>query len=71
MLRTAVRADGTIPLGDAAHRLGFTPGTLVDVIVTSAGTLILAVNDTVTVDLVVRPLKSRRPPVALPDRRPA
>lgn len=42
--RTAMRSDGCLPLGDAAARLGFRPGALVDVIVTCTGSLILALN---------------------------
>lgn len=51
MLKTAVRSDGTLPLGDAAARLGFVPGALVDVIVTSAGTLILRIDDEPVIDV--------------------
>jgi hypothetical protein len=55
--RTAVRSDGCIPLGDAAARLGFRPGVLVDVIVTRAGSLILAINEDVpTYDATWKPL---------------
>ncbi len=56
MHRTAVRADGTLPLGPDAARLGFVPGALVDVIVTSAGSLILALSDEPAVDVPYRRL---------------
>lgn len=49
--RTAVRADGTLPLGDVAQRLGYAPGTPVDVIVTSAGSLLIAIDDTPALDV--------------------
>jgi hypothetical protein len=62
MHRTAVRADGCLPLGDAAQRLGFRPGTLVNVIVTSAGSLLLAIDDTPVLELKTPalPVKSSR-----------
>lgn len=56
MHRTAVRADGTLPLGDDARRLGFAPGALVDVIVTSAGSLILAINQDAPLEVPFRRL---------------
>lgn len=45
MLVTAIRADGTVQLGEDARRLGFVPGRLVEVIRTSGGSLILALHD--------------------------
>lgn len=50
MFRTAVRSDGALVLGDDARRLGFEPGALVDVIVTRAGSLILALNDETAIE---------------------
>ena len=65
MLRTAVRADGCLPLGEAASRLGFVPGALVDVIVTSAGTLILAINTDPPIEVPFRRALIRPERVAL------
>lgn len=40
-----VDRDGRLDLGDVARQLGYRPGVLVQVIRTSADTLILAVHD--------------------------
>lgn len=45
MRRTAIAPDGSLQLGEAARCLGFAPGAVVDVIVTRAGSLILALAD--------------------------
>ncbi len=46
MFVSEVLADGSVRLGEEARRAGYTPGTLVEVIVSSArGTLILALHD--------------------------
>lgn len=67
VILTAVRADGTVPLGEDAARLGFRPGALVQVIVTRAGSLILALDDEpATVEAPCRPLPRRaREPLAI------
>ena len=62
---TAVTADGQLQLGEAARSAGFTPGTVVQVIVTCAGSLILAVDDTPALDLTFRPLTGRAASLAL------
>lgn len=55
-----IRLDGTLKLGRAAEQAGFTPGTLVQVILTRAGSLILAIDhETTAIDVLpafVRPL---------------
>lgn len=51
MLKTAVMANGSVQLGEDAYRLGFRPGTPVDVIVTRAGTLIVVIDDTPALDV--------------------
>lgn len=45
MRRTAIAADGSLQLGEAARCIGFAPGAVVDVIVTRSGSLILALAD--------------------------
>lgn len=62
--RASVRADGCLPLGDAAERLGFTPGTLVTVAVMSSGNLLIEIDDSLPLDVPFRAL----PPA---DRRKA
>lgn len=69
--RTAVRADGCLPLGDAARHLGFAPGALVDVIVTASGSLILRIDDTPALDVPFKPLTGGAARKALRDRRSA
>ena len=55
-----VNADGQIQLGEAAHRAGFGPGRLVEVIVTKAGSLIVAIDPSPpTVDVPFKPLPGR------------
>lgn len=60
MKRTAVRSDGCVSLGEDAARLGFVPGALVDVIVTRAGSLILALSDELPVEVPFRRLDGKR-----------
>lgn len=60
MYRTVVSENGSLYLGAAARSAGFRPGLVVDVVVTSTGSLIIAVADDqgATLDLaglVVRP----------------
>lgn len=58
--KVAVDPEGRLPLGDAAHRAGFAPGQLVEIVVTSAGSLILARDDAPEILTVpFRPLPSR------------
>jgi hypothetical protein len=53
-----VSPSGTLHLGSRAEALGFRPGTLVEVIATSAGSLILAINDSPpSFDVKFRPLE--------------
>jgi hypothetical protein len=47
MYRTTVELDGSIRLGLAAECAGFQPGQTVDVIVTRAGSLIVAIAEAV------------------------
>lgn len=56
MHRTAILSNGTLPLGDDAWHLGFRPGALVDVIRTSANTLILRISDEHPVEVPFRRL---------------
>lgn len=52
MRRATIDATGRLDLGDAARCIGFAPGAVVDVIVTRAGSLILALSDdAVVIDL--------------------
>jgi hypothetical protein len=52
-----VRSDGTIQLGEAAQRAGFRPGVLVEIILTSSGSLILALDDSPPpIDVSFKPL---------------
>jgi hypothetical protein len=51
-----VDAAGALALGDAARRLGFAPGAVVRVIATSAGSLILALDDAPVLDVTWKPL---------------
>lgn len=44
MRRTIVGPDGTLALGDAAERLGFVAGAPVEIIVTSAGSLLVCLD---------------------------
>lgn len=61
MIKAHVRPDGSLPLGEAAERIGFRPGTVVEVIVTRAGSLILAIDDSPPpVDVPFKPLPGRR-----------
>lgn len=46
MHTTTVRSDGSVILGGEAHlHAGFQPGTVVQVILTRAGSLIIALDD--------------------------
>lgn len=45
MRRAVIDDDGVLDLGDDARRAGYTPGQLVDVLVTRAGTLIISLAD--------------------------
>lgn len=72
MFRTYIRPDGTLPIGEAARCLGFAPGAVVDVIVTRAGSLILALaDDAEAVELDVMKLPPGRARQALVDSGPA
>ena len=44
MRKSVVQPDGAIQLGEDAIRAGFRPGSLVDVILTRAGSVILALD---------------------------
>ena len=58
MHKAAVRADGSLLLGQQAERLGFAPGVVVEVIATRAGTLILAVDQSPPpIDAPFRPIR--------------
>lgn len=69
MYRTAIRSDGCLPLGEAAQSLGYVPGTPVDVIVTSAGSLIVRIDDSPVLDVAFKPLTGRAASQALRERR--
>lgn len=43
--KSVARADGSLSLGPDAWAAGFKPGTVVEVIVTRAGSLILSIDD--------------------------
>jgi len=63
--KSAVRSDGCLPLGEAAWRAGFTPGTLVSISRLITGNLLIVIDDEQPLDLP--PLKGRttRQPCAL------
>lgn len=42
--KAAVNSVGQLQLGEAAHRAGFTPGQVVEVILARSGSLILALD---------------------------
>lgn len=44
MIRTAVLPSGLVDLGDQARELGFTRGTVIEVIPTSAGSLLVVID---------------------------
>lgn len=57
MLTTSVRPDGSIVLGDAAIVAGYVPGRLVNVIMSSSGALIIALDESPpALDVDFRPL---------------
>lgn len=57
MLTTAIRPDGSILLGDAAAEAGYVPGRLVNVIMSSSGALIIALDESPpALDVDFRPL---------------
>lgn len=57
MRRTVVDPDGRLALGDLAERLGFVPGALVEIIVTSAGSLLVCLDRSPpALDVDFRPL---------------
>ena len=66
MITATIREDGSIRLGDRAGGLGFRPGAVVQVSVTSAGSLLLVIDDTPPLDLVAKPLSRRSGMPALP-----
>lgn len=45
MFLTVVRSDGAVQLGEAAARAGYRPGTVVQVVMTCTGSLILSIDD--------------------------
>lgn len=51
MRTEVVRADGTIQLGEHARLAGYRPGAAVQVLVTSAGSVILSLDDTPALDV--------------------
>ena len=54
--------SGALMLGSDAERLGFRPGAVVQIIVTSAGSLILALDQSPpALDVAFRALPGRRP----------
>ncbi|MCC7369678.1 MAG: hypothetical protein IT306_14710 [Chloroflexi bacterium] len=56
-----IDADGRLDLGDQARAAGYRPGTVVDVVITSTGTLFVVPADEPVIDLQpVKPLPSRR-----------
>lgn len=57
MRRAHIDADGRLDLGDQARRAGYQPGAVVDVILTRAGSIILALaDDHDTIDIASRRL---------------
>lgn len=56
MIAAHVRPDGSIVLGDAAERLGFRRGAVVQISVTSAGSLLVVLDDTPALDVALRSL---------------
>lgn len=58
MFRAVVRQDGSLQLGEEARRQGYGPGAVVDVIVTRAGSLILALDQSPALDAASLPLLS-------------
>lgn len=69
MHTATVDEAGRLDLGDVARQLGYRPGALVQVIRTSAGTLILAIDDTpVLIEATGRMLPSPQKQRALSGR---
>jgi hypothetical protein len=64
-----IDAAGALALGDAARRLGFAPGAAVRVICTSAGSLILALDDAPVLDVTWKPLTGGAASLALRQAR--
>jgi hypothetical protein len=57
MLTTTVRPDGSIALGESAEAVGFAPGRVVNVIMSSSGALIIALDESPpALDVDFRPL---------------
>lgn len=64
--KATIRPDGSLKLGPEAYAAGFTPGTVVEVIVTRAGSLIVAIDDAPpAVDLAFKLLTGRAPHLAM------
>lgn len=63
---TVVTPDGCVRLGDGLRHLGYTPGSVVQVITTCTGVLMLRLDDRPALDLPpVKPLPEKRQPKAL------
>ena len=61
MFKTAVRADGTIQLGELAQQRGFRPGTPVEVAISRAGGLLLiSIDDSHALDVKPSAMVSAR-----------
>lgn len=70
MRRAVIDDDGVLDLGDDARSAGYQPGTVVDIVVASSGTLLVRISDDVPViDVPFRvPLPRRGYPLALSGR---
>lgn len=63
--RTTVQSQGTINLGPSAWAAGFEPGAVVEVIVTRAGSLIVAIDTSPPpMDVSFKPLTGGRAQLA-------
>jgi hypothetical protein len=64
--RATVNLNGQLQLGEAAYHAGFTPGEVVEVILTRSGSLILALDTTPTA--IEAPYRSLPSWLVLPQR---
>lgn len=69
MIRAIVRPDGSILLGPDAQRLGFVSGAVVAISRTSAGSLLVVLDDTHPLDVPFRPLVGGAAQLALRRRQ--
>lgn len=71
MIRAIVRADGSILLGPDAAALGFVSGAVVEISRTSAGSLLVVLDDSAPLDVSFTPLVGGAAQLALRRARSA